>query len=117
MKKILLLLAITLLLQSCFSYKRIEPANRNEMVIGQKYKIVQNHKTRKVILNSISENSITVTEYGKEREIPISEIKSMKERNFSIIKTALLFPATVAVVAIAAACAYRGPEVNGPLGP
>ena len=99
MRKIVLLLATTFLLQSCFSYKQME-TNPSKMVIGKKYKIEQNHKFSRVVLKSISDSSIIVSKNWKEQQIPLKEITSIRKRKFSIIKTISLVPITVVSIVL-----------------
>ena len=91
MKKLFFVLAISILVQSCFSYKPID-ISPSKMVFGQKYKIKQNNKTSKVTLNRISDSSIVVMKNRTEQQISLKDITSMKERKFSVVKTIALIP-------------------------
>ena len=99
MKKISLIIGITFLLQSCFSYKRVE-VNPQTMVIGQKYKIEQNHKISKVVYKGFSDSSIIVTKHWKELQIPLKEITTARKRKFSLVKTIALVPITIASIVL-----------------
>jgi hypothetical protein len=85
---ILVLIATTLLLQSCFSYK-VADINSNP-AIGEKYKIKQSTNYEKVKVLSATDSSITVINNNKESTIAKKDIKIIKKRHYSVIKTALL---------------------------
>ncbi len=85
---ILVLIATTLLLQSCFSY-RVADINSNP-AIGEKYKIKQSTNYEKVKVLSATDSSITVINNNKESTIAKKDIKIIKKRHYSVIKTALL---------------------------
>ncbi|MDI1316745.1 hypothetical protein [Flavobacterium sp.] len=97
MKKISLLLAITFLLQSCYSYKKVN-INPKTMVIGQTYKIVRNNKTTKAVYTQNADSVIFVLKNGYEERIPIKNITSAKEKKFSLVKTVLLVPVTLIAI-------------------
>lgn len=97
MKKICLLLIALLLLQSCFSYKKAE-INPKTMAIGEIYKIERNHKTSKVMYTRNADTAIVVLENGKEKQIPLKDINSVRKRKFSLAKTISLVPITMAAL-------------------
>lgn len=97
MKKICLLLGITLLLQSCYSYKKVE-VNPKTMVLGQTYKIERNHKTSKVIYTSNADSAIVVLKHGVAERIPLKDITSAREGKFSLAKTLVWVP--IAIIGI-----------------
>lgn len=95
MRKLIFLLAIVFLFQSCFSYKQMDN-DPSKMEAGKKYKIERNHKNYKVTFNSLTDSSIRITRKNFTKgEIPIKDITSIKKRKFSILKTVGL-PITVA---------------------
>jgi hypothetical protein len=95
MRRIFLLIAITFLLQSCYSYKSVE-VNPQTMAIGQVYKIERkNHKTAKVTFTRNADSAIVVWNNRVEEQIPLKDIKRAGERKFSWVKTALWYPITV----------------------
>lgn len=91
MKKALLFLVITIACQSCFSYKAVEN-NPSELEIGKHYKIKQNKKSIALKVLSKTDSSIVYKSFFKEREITTNEIKSIKKRKFSVVKTAIFIP-------------------------
>ena len=97
MKNLLLLLSISFLLQSCFTYREAD-INPSTMIIGEKYKITTNHKISKVILKSISDSSIVVIKNWKEQQIPFKEITNIRKRKFSVVKTIVLPPIVAATI-------------------
>lgn len=97
MKKIILLLALLFLFQSCFSYKAMEN-DPTKMEAGKTYKIERNHKYSKVVFHSIKDSTILVNEKFEEKQIPINDITNIKKRNFSIIKTVAYPLAVIAVL-------------------
>ncbi|MBC7643364.1 MAG: hypothetical protein H7174_13695 [Flavobacterium sp.] len=109
----LFLITISLLLQSCFSYKTINPETAN-LVVGKTYKIKQNKIFEKVKLKSFTDSTIIVRRTFKEKEILKSEILKMKQRKFSVIKTAVFIPVVVVVSAVGIfAATYKGPQIGG----
>lgn len=94
MKKICLLIAVTLLLQSCYSYKRVE-VNPKTMAIGQVYKIQRNHKISKVIYTSAADSAIVVLNNKVAERIPLKDITQARERKFSLVKTLVWVPVTI----------------------
>ena len=110
MRKLFLLVAISFLLQSCFSY-RID-TKPNEMIVGKKYKIQRGNKSSKVLVKSINDSTVVVKKNWEEKQIPLKEITQAKKRKFSVIKTIAL-PTTIAVVAVGIfALTYSGPSVG-----
>ena len=116
MRKLFLLVAISFLLQSCFSY-RID-TKPNEMIVGKKYKIQRGNKSSKVLVKSINDSTVVVMKNWEEKQIPLKEITQAKKRKFSVIKTIAL-PTTIAVVAVGIfALTYSQPSFDfGPINP
>ena len=87
MRKRILLLFISILLQSCFSYKSV---NYNDIEIGKKPKVEvkgvggTNSKGRLVSRN---EQTLILESNGALQKIPVSEIYEVKVRKFSILKS------------------------------
>ena len=94
MRKISLLLGIVLLLQSCYSYKKVD-INPKTMALGQLYKIERNHKTTKVIYARNADSAIVVLKNGVEEHIPLKEITKAREGKFSLAKTLLWVPISI----------------------
>ncbi len=93
MKKLLLVLSISFLLQSCFSYKEAS-RDPTQMVLGEKYKIRTNQTVFKVVLISVSDGLLVVQKNKNELQIPLQEITSLKKRKFSLVKTISIIPLT-----------------------
>ena len=88
MKKLSLLLLISFLFQSCYSYKSVSFDDiKNEK--KQKFKVEKLDKTNaKGRLVSIDENTMILENKGKSQTISKEEIYDVKVRKFSIIKSA-----------------------------
>lgn len=111
MSKFLLLLALTFLAQSCFSYKDYNTSPGN-MEAGRKYKIQRNNKSEKVVVRSINDSTAIVSKGSHEKTILLSEITKVKTRKFSTVKTIALVPATAALIAGIFIIGYDGPNVQ-----
>lgn len=111
MRKICLLLGITLLLQGCFSYKKAE-INPKTMAIGQMYKIERNHKTSKVMYTGNADSAIVVLKNGKEERIALKDINSVRKRKFSIVKTVAVPVAVLVGFTTLFILTYNGPETQ-----
>jgi hypothetical protein len=100
MKKLFLVLGIAFLLQSCFSYRHETDASA--MVVGKKYKIERNHKTRKFFYTRATDSAIVVSKSrnGKEVQIPLKEITGIRKKKFSAVKTIALIPITAATAVL-----------------
>lgn len=83
---ILYLLVILFLLQSCTSYKTID-LNKTPLKLGETYKIRQEDKFIKGKLRTIYDSTITVVVNKNEKVILLSEVKEIKERKISTVKT------------------------------
>jgi hypothetical protein len=112
MRKLFLLLAIVFLLQSCFSYRH--KADPSALIAGQKYKIERNHKARKFFYTKTTDSALVVSRsrYGKEVQIPLNKVTSIRKKKFSALKTIALIPATMAAVALVFVLTYDGPNIN-----
>ncbi len=92
MKKLLHLLCITILLQSCYTYKNID-INSNEFETKSSYKLKVNGKDKKLKILSFNDSTLTVKSKNTVSEVKKSDIQSLKKRKFSVEKTvALLAP-------------------------
>lgn len=110
--KIIILLIIPLLLQSCFSYKTLDN-DTSKMEAGKTYKIERNHKYLKVVFNATKDSAILVSKNFEEQQIPIQDITSIKKRKFSIIKTLLLPLGIITAVIGLFVLNYKGPSTGG----
>jgi hypothetical protein len=111
MKKLLLILSISFLFQSCFSYKTlsynnitteaIETKNRDfiNFLVFSPLPILSNpeFKVKKLDgtnvqgkLVSRDEKAISLKQYGRLQTIPKKDISSIKKRKFSLIKTSVV---------------------------
>ncbi len=92
--KIIILIAISLLLQSCYSYKVID--KNSNLTIGKKYKIKQSKKYEKVRLLASTDSTITIkNNINIETTIAITDIKVIKKRKFSVGKTAIFVTSSI----------------------
>ena len=88
MKKLIFLLSISILFQSCFSYKAID-YNNIETDKKQKLEVLMLNKTS-VKGQLVSKNDKTMILETKDGQgtIPLEEIYDVKVRNFSFLKSA-----------------------------
>jgi hypothetical protein len=92
MKNLIVLLLITFLFQSCYSYHNISSVTNN-LRTGDVYKIKQNGKYRKAKIISSNDTLVKATIKNKEEIVKISDIEKIKKREFSRAKTiALVYP-------------------------
>jgi hypothetical protein len=88
MKKLLFLLAFSILFQSCFSYKSID-YNNIETDKKQELEVSMLNKTSmKGQLVSKNEKTIILQTKNGQGAIPTEEIYNVKVREFSLLKTA-----------------------------
>ena len=100
MKQLIFLLLISILFQSCFSYKSVDFKSISSEK-KQKFEVEKLDKTRvKGRIVSIDENIIILENKGKSQTISKDEIYDMKVRKFSIIKTASGVLGTYGIVVI-----------------
>ena len=112
MKKISLLLEIVLLLQSCFSHKKVA-ADPKTMAIGQVYKIKYSNKKCKVVYTQNADSAIVVLKNGIETRIELKNIEQVREKKFSLIKT-LFIPLGIVIAIIELfVLNCKGPSVIG----
>ena len=84
MKNISILLIVTLLLQSCQTYKVV---NYPEIETGKTYEIrLNNGQTIKSKCENITEESISVIVNNKAMELPKSDIQGIKRPKVSVLK-------------------------------
>ena len=90
MKKFLLLMSLSILLQSCFSYTRALDFNAGEVQVNQKVKINKNNGTeRKGKVLSASEDQIAII-YSKTQQvlkIPVKDISGVQGSELSVAKS------------------------------
>lgn len=102
MRKSVVLIVISVLFQSCFSYKAVENKS-SEYQVGKFYKIKQKEEYEKVKIISTNDSILVVNHNFEEKEVAIKTITKVKKRKFSYFKTLILPPVTfIAIIAIAA---------------
>ena len=99
-KLILLLLLLSILFQSCFSYKAVE-VNSIESEKNQKFKVAKLDRTNiKGRLVSINEKTMILENNGESQTILKDEINYVKVRKFSILKSAGVIASTLVTYVI-----------------
>ena len=107
-QRIVICFLLTILLQSCYSYRVIDK-NIN-FIANKKYKIKLTNKYQKVILLSSTDSTITVVDNKNiESTIAKNDIKTIKKRYFSVSKTVLL-PIGIGVTALSVALIIDPPN-------
>ena len=90
MKKFLLLMSLSILLQSCFSYTRALDFNAGEVQVNQDVKIYKNNGTeRKGKVLSVDEDQIAII-YSKTKQvlkIPVKDISGVQGSELSVAKS------------------------------
>jgi hypothetical protein len=90
MKKFLLLMSLSILLQSCFSYTRALDFNAGEVQVNQEVKIYKNNGAeRKGMVISASEDQIAII-YSKTKQvlkIPVKDISGVQAKELSVAKS------------------------------
>ncbi|MDA9272546.1 hypothetical protein N9P44_01300 [Flavobacteriaceae bacterium] len=90
MKKFLLLVSLSILLQSCFSYTRALDFNAGEVQVNQDVKIYKNNGTeRKGKVLSVNEDQIAII-YSKTKQvlkIPVKDISGVQGSELSVAKS------------------------------
>lgn len=89
MKKKFLFLTISILLQSCFSYKAVEN-NSSQYEIGKSYRVKQGNKDDIIRITSKTDTTLVVWSKFETKTIKIDEISKVERKKFSIVKTVLL---------------------------
>ncbi|RTY94994.1 hypothetical protein [Flavobacterium sp. GT3R68] len=83
------ILILSLLLHSCYSYKTIDPG-KTPLTEGKKYKIKIDDKFQKANLVSLNDSTANFKAGKKNIQIAEKDIKEIKIRKFSVLKTASL---------------------------
>jgi hypothetical protein len=83
---IIYLLVISFLLQSCYSYRAIS-LKETPLIVDKNYKIKQEDKFIKAKLKIANDSVINVVEGKVEKDIYVNNIKEIKVRKFSVLKT------------------------------
>ena len=94
--KILLVLSLALLFQSCYTYKTIDI---NAVVVnGKTHKIIQDYEQRKVKIITIKDSSLVIQDWEGQREVQKSAIDKIKIKKFSPALTVGITVISVLVV-------------------
>jgi hypothetical protein len=106
MKKFLLLMSLSILLQSCFSYTRALDFNAGEVQVNQEVKIYKNNGTeRKGMVLSVDEAQIAII-YSKTKQvlkIPVKDISGVQAKEFSAVKSFAIPVGVLLLLALALA--------------
>ena len=106
MKKIVLLLLISLLFQSCFSYTRAINFKTGEVQVNQEVKIYKNNGTErkgKVLSANKDQIAIIFSKTNQVLKIPVKDITGVKSKEFSVTKTmtAIFSPILIMLIVLA----------------
>lgn len=102
---IIYLLVITFLLQSCYTYKDVD-LKKNQLIIGDQYKITQEEKTETVKLVAVNDSLLSVSIDKTEKDIAISNIKDIKRKNSAILNTLNIIAGSAIVISLVALDIY-----------
>jgi hypothetical protein len=105
MKKVFYLFSIVFLMQSCFSYKKIEN-NSSQYEIGKTYRVYQDKKKSIINIKSKTDSTLIVISKFEEHKFPINSISKVDKRKFSIVKTLLLPVSIVSSIIVLFALTY-----------
>tara|TARA_B100001093_G_scaffold456523_1_gene467539 strand:- start:1678 stop:2016 length:339 start_codon:yes stop_codon:yes gene_type:complete len=106
MKKIIYLFALSILFQSCFSYKTVEYDNINSEK-KQTFRIEKDDRTKiKGKLVSKDDKKIIVKKSGKTQTVLQENIEEIRVKKFSIIRTAAGAAGTYAAALVIGAVVF-----------
>ena len=110
---ILTMIIVSILLQGCFSYRKI-PNKFTTINYGETYKIKIDNKLIKGKLISFNDSMCTFRVRKNEISFKTSKINKIKQRKFSVAKTIVL-TTTITIVGIIGLfiTTYSGPELKG----
>lgn len=100
-QRIVICFLLTILLQSCYSYKSIDLKNNN-LSQNKEYKINRDGTFFRAKIIDSNDSIIKLKVDGVEKQISKSEIKEIKEKKFSALKTVSLIPIAYGVGTIIA---------------
>ena len=116
MKKFLLLMSLSILLQSCFSYTRALDFNAGEVQVNQDVKIYKNNGTElKGKVLSVDEDQIVIIS-SKTKQVaktPVKDILGVQAKRFSVGKT-FGIPVAALITAILIYAAF-GEQPSSPI--
>jgi hypothetical protein len=115
-KTIILLVSISFMLQSCYSYKTIDIKQTSLITVGKIYKIKQNGNYLKGKLISSNDTLLKIKVGDSVKPIAITEIEEIRKKKFSVGKTVGLSSAitvgTIVTVVAVFALTYSGPSTG-----
>ena len=103
--RIVYLLIVSFLLQNCYTYKTVD-LKKNQLIIGDQYKITQEDKTETAKLVAVNDSLLTVSVDKTEKGIAISNIKDIKRKNSVILNTLNIIAGSAIVISIVALDIY-----------
>jgi hypothetical protein len=106
------MVVFTFLLQSCTAYKTTSALSFED---GKNYKIKQDEKWMKVKVISSNDSVLNVQKGSERFAIAKSSLTAVKKRKFSVVKTIVLVPVVVSVIAIGSYIV--DPKINVPISP
>ena len=116
MKKFLLLMSLSILLQSCFSYTRALDFNAGEVQVNQDVKIYKNNGTeRKGKVLSVDEDQIAII-YSKTKQvlkIPVKDISGVQGSELSVAKSFAIPSGIMLGILLLLALAFAGSGIAG----
>jgi len=116
MKKFLLLMSLSILLQSCFSYTRALDFNAGEVQVNQDVKIYKNNGTeRKGKVLSVDEDQIAII-YSKTKQvlkIPVKDISGVQGSELSVVKSFAVPSGIMLGIFLLLALAFAGSGIAG----
>jgi len=116
MKKFLLLMSLSILFQSCFSYTRAIDFNAGAVVEKQKVKIYKNNGTElkgKVLSSNKDQITITTNKTKQVVKTPLKDILGVQLKQFSARKS-IGIPAAALITAILIYAAF-GEQPSSPI--
>jgi hypothetical protein len=98
MKKLAILFLLSILLQSCYSYKTVEN-NASQYEIGKYYKVHQDKKRTVLSVKSVNDSTLVFgNRKFEEQSMSLESITKVEKRKFSIFKTLLIPVLYIALV-------------------
>lgn len=116
MKNFLLLISLSILLQSCFSYTRAIDFNAGEVQVNQKVKIYKNNGTElkgKVLSANKDQIVITASKTKQVVKTPLKDILGVQAKKMSWGKSIGIPAAAIVVILILIAVFAEQPSSSG----
>ncbi len=105
-----MILALVLLLTSCYSYREIE-LGTDPLEYGDRLKLVSNQKKRKGKLQKISQDSITLKKNGHLKKYAITKDLKVRKGRFSALKS-IGFPMVILGVGLYGIITFDGFSID-----